>query len=111
MSTNYDLQQSLEEINNGMEYIKRICKENDKNLYERWKAGGFIVDTNIVSMYPNVDEVVGSLIDDLEEDEEEEGEFFSFQNHRAASLWRDAYRPGYEIVCQDGSYLVCEPLT
>jgi hypothetical protein len=71
MSANYDLQLSLEEINNGMEYIKRICKENDKNLYERWKAGGFIVDTNIVSMYPNVDEVVGSLIDDLEEDEEE----------------------------------------
>lgn len=108
MSTNYDLQQSLEEINNGMEYIKRICKENDKNLYERWKAGGFIVDTNIVSMYPNVDEVVESL---MEEEEEEEGEFFSFQNHRAATIWRDQYRPDYEIVCQDGSYLVCKPLT
>lgn len=48
--------------------IKDEIEERDPNEYARWKAGGFILDTNIISMYPNLDEVVERLGDS--EDEE-----------------------------------------
>lgn len=69
MSTKYYLQDSLEKISESLSFIKRICKDKDKNLYERWKAGGFLIDTNIVSMYPNIEDVVESLIEEEFEDD------------------------------------------
>jgi hypothetical protein len=69
LSTKYYLQDSLEKISESLSFIKRICKDKDKNLYERWKAGGFLIDTNIVSMYPNIEDVVESLIEEEFEDD------------------------------------------
>lgn len=51
--------------------LKSAAKEMP-HLYERWKAGGFLVDTDIVSMYPNAEEVIGELMDNIDEDEEED---------------------------------------
>lgn len=51
--------------------IKENIRQTDSRLYQQWKAGGFLVDTDIVSMYPNISEVVESLTESEEEDEEE----------------------------------------
>lgn len=32
--------------------IKRDVRRKNPRFYERWKAGGFIIDEDIVSMYP-----------------------------------------------------------
>jgi hypothetical protein len=44
--------------------IKSEVRKRDKHLYERWKAGGFIVDDDILSMYPDLGKVVDQLSDD-----------------------------------------------
>ena len=51
--------------------LKQEIRMRDKYLYERWKAGGFLVDEDIMSMYPNLTKVVETLTD-REEDEDEE---------------------------------------
>jgi uncharacterized protein with von Willebrand factor type A (vWA) domain len=51
------------------ESIKAEIRRADKNLYERWKAGGFLVDTDIMSMYPNLTEVTDQLYEEEEEDD------------------------------------------
>ena len=50
--------------------IKREVASRNQNLYERWKAGGFIVDDNVCSMYPNSGEVMDALDDEDEEETE-----------------------------------------
>lgn len=52
--------------------LKEQIRRADAHLYERWKAGGFLVDDDIMSMYPSLSEVVDTL--DGEEDEEEDEE-------------------------------------
>jgi hypothetical protein len=42
--------------------IKRQIRMEDPTLYERWKAGGFLVDNDIICMYPCLE---GMLEDDL----------------------------------------------
>ena len=53
------------------EQLKGEIRSRDPHLYDCWKAGGFIVDDNIVSMYPNISEVVERL-SDREADEVDE---------------------------------------
>ena len=58
--------------------LKQEVRRQDKNLYERWKAGGFIIDSDIVSGYPNIEDIVG-ILNAAEEgtdcdEEDEEGE-------------------------------------
>ena len=50
--------------------IKRQVRRKDNRLYEQWKAGGFIIDSDIMSMYPNLEEVV----ENLQESEDHLGE-------------------------------------
>lgn len=47
--------------------LKREVRRKDKNLYERWKAGGFLVDDDVLSMYPALGKVVEQLSDEGEE--------------------------------------------
>lgn len=41
--------------------VKSEIKRRDKRLFERWKAGGFIIDEDILSMYPNLTQCIESL--------------------------------------------------
>jgi hypothetical protein len=66
-----ELQEDLGELLERFESIKRKVRQADRHLYERWKAGGFLVDSDIVSMYPHVGEVVESL-EATEEEEDDE---------------------------------------
>jgi len=64
--------QQFEDFLAQYQEIKRQIRMEDPTLYERWKAGGFLIDNDIVCMYPCVE---GMLEDDLltfEEDEDEE---------------------------------------
>lgn len=45
-----------------------VCR-TDKHLYERWKAGGFLVDCDVVSMYPNLAEVLQEISPNEEDNE------------------------------------------
>lgn len=49
--------------------VKSEVRRLDSHLYERWAAGGFLIDTDIISMYPNLSEVANELeVNENEED-------------------------------------------
>lgn len=68
---NMSAKQIAEVLAIGLDLIKSRVKKVDKHLYERWKAGGFLVDDNIVTMYPNVLEVVESIDNDDDDDDDD----------------------------------------
>ena len=55
-------QQLIEALINRYQKVKHIIQQEDPDFYEQWKAGGFLIDSDIVSMYP-------CLEDYLEEEE------------------------------------------
>lgn len=64
-----DLRNLLETLHR----IKQKVRNADPNLYERWRAGGFLTDASVVSMYPSIEKVVELLIDaDSDDDSETE---------------------------------------
>ena len=75
-----NMNELLKEINDcicSFNDIKNEIRRIFPGLYERWKAGGFLVDDNIVSMYPNLNDIYEfvELEAQLEdEDEDEEGD-------------------------------------
>jgi hypothetical protein len=56
-----DLREQIEEMLDLYVEIKREVKRLDQHLFERWKAGGYIVDEDIMSMYPDISKVLESL--------------------------------------------------
>jgi hypothetical protein len=52
------------------ELIKEYIRRTNTRAYDRWKAGGFIVDHNVVSMYPTLLQTV----EDVGYENEEENE-------------------------------------
>lgn len=68
-----EIHECYNELLESFEFIKEYVRRSDRHLFERWKAGGFLVDTSIVSQYPNIEEVMESLgTDDYEDEDEEE---------------------------------------
>ena len=49
--------------------LKEEVRRADSRLYEQWKAGGFLVDSDIMSMYPNLEEVARTISEDDDERE------------------------------------------
>jgi hypothetical protein len=64
-----NIRQRFEELLEIYEELKREVKHRDPHEFERWKAGGFLVDDNIMSMYPHLGQVVDKL--DVEDEDEE----------------------------------------
>jgi len=53
-------------INNvyaNWDLIKRLIKQEDPQLYEQWKAGGYLVDEDVFSIYPCLSRVLEKLED------------------------------------------------
>lgn len=69
-----ELLEMVNEFGDLYDRFKAFIKEYDSHEYERWKAGGFLVDQNIVSMYPNMLDILDTIADDLDEQEELEDE-------------------------------------
>jgi hypothetical protein len=64
-----------EELMSAYYDLKTEIKNRNKYLFERWKAGGFIIDEDIISGYPNLQKVLeelGEFDDEETEDFEEE---------------------------------------
>lgn len=61
-----ELEQQIDELYCLYNDIKNEIRRKDKYLYERWKAGGFLIDEDIISGYPNLCECL-TIIKDLEE--------------------------------------------
>lgn len=65
---------TAEELNDALQdclaEIKERCRRQAKCTYERWKAGGFLVDSDIISMYDNVYDVVEALQEDSEDEQD-----------------------------------------
>lgn len=43
--------------------IKREIKSKYPTFYQRWKVGGYLVDGDVVSMYPIITEILDDLVD------------------------------------------------
>lgn len=69
---NKEIQQTLEEFLEAYDILKRYIRQKDRHQFERWKAGGYIVDPDVMSMYPNLENVLEAIDDPDEEDEDEE---------------------------------------
>jgi hypothetical protein len=59
-----ELAQTINEFYCLFHEIKREVKQKNKVFYERWKAGGFLIDEDIVSMYPCLSDIIDLLDDD-----------------------------------------------
>lgn len=73
--TKQEIEESFNKLMEAYNEFKTMVRQEDKILYERWKAGGFLVDDDILSMYPNALEVFNILSEkaqDEDEDSEEE---------------------------------------
>ena len=56
-----DLQSRYKELMDLYMDIKRDIKCANTRLFERWKAGGFCIDPDIMSMYPDLGKVIEKL--------------------------------------------------
>lgn len=68
--TNY-LKQRMERLIELYHEVKQEIRLQDKHLYERWKAGGYLVDSDIISMYPSLESIF-STMEDADDDEEDD---------------------------------------
>ena len=66
---NSDLYDAYDRLMIAFQDFSNEVKGKDKQLYERWKAGGFIVSDNILSHYPSASEVYEALEGDQIEEE------------------------------------------
>jgi hypothetical protein len=45
-------EQKIDKLMDLYHEIKEEIRKEEKHFFERWKAGGFLIDPDIVSMYP-----------------------------------------------------------
>jgi len=67
-----ELQSLFEDFLQDFHYFKDFIKAYNRAAYENWKAEGFLVDNNIISMYKTMEQAFDSALDNLEKEEEEE---------------------------------------
>jgi hypothetical protein len=59
-----ELQKQCDELYCLYNDIKNEVRRLNPHLFEKWKAGGFLIDTDIMSMYPHLESVVEYITDD-----------------------------------------------
>ena len=64
-----ELRESYDQLMEAYNFIKTEVRRRDKHLYERWKAGGFLIDDDIISMFPALSKVMEFLEEDTEEED------------------------------------------
>jgi hypothetical protein len=55
------LDNAFEALSCAYQDFKRLVRDRSPLLYEQWKAGGFLVDDDIISYYPSATKVFESL--------------------------------------------------
>ena len=66
-----ELSEQIDDVLILFETIKRSISQKNPEFYERWKAGGFLIDDGIISMYPSLSAFVDEDGDDEDYDEDE----------------------------------------
>jgi len=66
-----ELQSLFEDFLKDFRYFKDFIKASNRAAYENWKAGGFLVDNDVISMYNTIEQAFESALDNLQEEEEE----------------------------------------
>jgi hypothetical protein len=66
-----ELQSLFEDFLKDFYYFKDFIKHANRAAFENWKAGGFLVDKDIISMYNTMETAFESALNNLEEEEEE----------------------------------------
>lgn len=64
-----ELQVAFDRLAKAFSSFDDLLRRQDRNTWERWKAGGKAVTAEFVSMYPSAEEIAEG--DDEEEDDEE----------------------------------------
>ena len=67
------LKAAYEKMMDGYNEFNTLLRQMDKQLYERWKAGGKDISGEFVSMYPTANDCLDRL-EPTEEEEKEESE-------------------------------------
>lgn len=49
------LKKEIENLLSSFQIVKSQIKLENPEWYESWKSGGFLIDSNIVSYYPNIE--------------------------------------------------------
>jgi len=68
--TKSELVEMRDELYGTYQDIKSEIRRNHPHLYERWKIGGFIIDENVMSMYPCLNDIMDKILEDDKEDED-----------------------------------------
>ena len=63
-----ETKEKCEELINLYLDIKNEIRRQEPRLFERWKAGGFLVNSDIISMYPTLEQVVEEVEREAEAD-------------------------------------------
>lgn len=71
MSRPEHIQDAFDQLIESFSTIKDYVRRTNPQLFERWKAGGYAISGDFVSMYPNIETVMELLGDDYDEDEDE----------------------------------------
>jgi hypothetical protein len=64
------IHEEIENLLSSFSYLKSEIRRENSEWYARWKAGGFLIDSNIVSYYPNIEDYLTLDVDEEPEDEE-----------------------------------------
>ena len=69
-----ELQGLFDTMVTSLEEAKRLVRQYDRHTYERWAAGGFLIDDSIMSMYPSLQRILEEMGEEEETSEEDEEE-------------------------------------
>ena len=61
------LKERIENLVGEYMEIKREIRQINPRFYERWKAGGYLIDEDIISMYPNINDILDTLPEECPE--------------------------------------------
>lgn len=67
-----DIEDAYNELMDAFDHFQRLVLQHDKQLFLKWKAGGFIVDDGIVTEYGNAVDVYAKLMQIPVDDEDED---------------------------------------
>ena len=65
------LPEMVDDLYSNWDLIKRTIERDYPRFYQQWKAGGYLVDEDILSMYPCLSQIM-DIIDTEEKDQGDE---------------------------------------
>ena len=68
-----ELQKLFDDFMDDYRFLKGFIETHGGHDFQNWKAGGFLLDNNVVSMYQTMEQAFDSAMDNMpvEEDDEE----------------------------------------